>query len=82
MTDFYLTRMGRVFYEHTAPELVRQLELLNRQLERLIDTQKPQSRPICLSSSCVGLPDEPCMSSADFVGLRNLARAILDPSVL
>ena len=41
---FYVTRMGRVFYEHTAPELVRQLELLNRNLERLIDTQNPKPR--------------------------------------
>jgi hypothetical protein len=39
MTDvpFYLTRMGARFYEHTLPELVRQLERLNQNLERLAD---------------------------------------------
>ena len=29
MTEFYLTRMGRTYYEHTVPEFVRQLERLN-----------------------------------------------------
>ena len=41
MTDpgFYETRMGRTYYEHTVPELVRQLEMLNQNLGRLIETQ-------------------------------------------
>ncbi len=33
--EFFQTRMGQRFYEHTAPELVRQLERLNELLERL-----------------------------------------------
>ena len=37
MTDFYLTRMGQRFYEHTVPELVRQLQRLNQNLERIAD---------------------------------------------
>jgi hypothetical protein len=41
MTDvpFHLTRMGARFYEHTLPELVRQLERLNQNLDRLADPQ-------------------------------------------
>ena len=36
---FHVTRMGARFFEHTAPELVRQLELLNRNLERITETR-------------------------------------------
>ncbi len=43
--EFYLTRMGRTYYEHTLPELVRQLQRLNENVERLIDTQKPREDP-------------------------------------
>ncbi len=54
---FHLTRMGARFYEHTVPELVRQLEWLNGNLERLVevrgadgdpepkDVQKPTQNP-------------------------------------
>jgi len=35
-TPFYKTRMGQVFYERTMPELVKQLERLNNNLERFI----------------------------------------------
>ena len=38
-TRFFQTRMGHTFYEHTVPELVRQLERLNELLERLIELQ-------------------------------------------
>ncbi len=34
---FYNTRMGRTFYEHTVPELVRQIARLNDLLERLVE---------------------------------------------
>ncbi len=34
-TRFFQTRMGHTFYEHTVPELVRQLERLNELLEQL-----------------------------------------------
>ena len=42
MTDipFHTTRMGHTYYEHTLPELVRQLERLNETLERHLETQK------------------------------------------
>ncbi len=34
-TPFYMTRMGRRFYEHTAPELVEQIARLNKMLDRI-----------------------------------------------
>ncbi len=39
MTDvpFHVTRVGIRFYEHTRPELVRQIERLNKNLERLAE---------------------------------------------
>ena len=40
---FFQTRMGQRFYEHTMPELVRQLERLNELLEKLIgESQRGQ----------------------------------------
>ena len=38
--QFFHTRMGQRFYEHTMPELVRQLERLNELLERLLMAQE------------------------------------------
>ena len=35
-TPFFKTRMGHRFYEHTVPELVRQLERLNELLTELV----------------------------------------------
>ena len=32
---FHLTRGGRTFYEHTLPEIARQLALLNETLARI-----------------------------------------------
>ena len=37
MTQFHETRAGRTFYEHTLPELVRQLARLADGVERLIE---------------------------------------------
>ena len=37
---FFQTRMGARFYEHTMPELVKQLERLNELLGRLVATQE------------------------------------------
>jgi hypothetical protein len=34
MTEFHQTRMGQQFYDRTVPELVRQLQRLNENLER------------------------------------------------
>ena len=42
--QFFQTRMGQRFYEHTMPELVRQLERLNESLERLVAAQERQPR--------------------------------------
>ena len=47
-TPFHATVMGRRYYEHTAPELVRQLTRVADALERLIETQhsqKPAAEP-------------------------------------
>ena len=41
--QFFQTRMGRQFYEHTMPELVRQLERLNELLDRLVAAQEPKT---------------------------------------
>jgi hypothetical protein len=41
---FFQTRMGRQFYEHTMPELVRQLERMNKLLDRLVAAQERQPR--------------------------------------
>ncbi len=38
MSDFHKTRMGHTFYEHTMPEVARQLARLNDLLERLVKT--------------------------------------------
>ena len=37
---FFQTRMGQRFYEHTMPELVRQVTTLNELLERLVAAQE------------------------------------------
>ena len=37
MTDLHKTPMGQTLITHTLPELVRQLERLNQNLERLAD---------------------------------------------
>ena len=46
MTDvpFHVTRMGARFYEHTVPELARQLSRLNDNLERLIEAAEPTEK--------------------------------------
>ncbi len=36
-TPFYVTRMGRCFYERDVPALVEQLARLNDLLDRLVD---------------------------------------------
>lgn len=43
-TPFFRTRMGMRFYEHTMPELVKQLERLNELLERLVDQRNRDAR--------------------------------------
>jgi len=35
--EFFQTGMGRTYYEHTMPMLVKQLELLNQNLMTLTD---------------------------------------------
>jgi len=44
----FQTPMGKRFYEHTMPELVRQISRLNDVLERLLEAQppgRPTTRP-------------------------------------
>ena len=42
---FHLTRMGARFYEHTLPELVRQIARLNENLERLVEARGADGAP-------------------------------------
>ena len=35
MTGFYLTRMGKTFYDHTMPTIAKELARLSNQLERI-----------------------------------------------
>ena len=46
MTDipFHATRMGQRFYEHTVPELARNLSRLSDNLERLIEAAEPKEK--------------------------------------
>lgn len=39
MDEFYRTMMGKKFYERDFPEMVRQLERLNKNLEELINDE-------------------------------------------
>ena len=43
-TPFFKTRMGHTYYEHTMPELVRQITRLNELLGRLAAAQEQQQR--------------------------------------
>ena len=46
MDEFFRTRMGQKFYEHTMPELVKQLERLTDVLERIVESEDAgNSRP-------------------------------------
>jgi len=56
--SFHQTRMGQRFYEHTAPELVRQLTRLNDLLERALgDAPAPPIRERFVVT-CVPTRDE------------------------
>ncbi len=35
--QFFQTRMGRMYYEHTLPEIARQLARMNELLQRLAE---------------------------------------------
>jgi hypothetical protein len=50
-TPFFKTRMGQRFYEHTMPELVKQLERLNELLERLA-AQRDRADDAVKEESC------------------------------
>ena len=41
---FHATRMGATYYEHTAPEIARQLKRLNDNLERLVELAEQDPR--------------------------------------
>jgi len=42
MTEFYQTRMGHTFYEHTMPTIARELARLNTALERIAEAMEKQ----------------------------------------
>ena len=43
MPDFFLTAMGRTFYDHTLPTIARELARLNAALERIAAAMEKQS---------------------------------------
>jgi hypothetical protein len=43
VTEFYQTRMGYTFYEHTIPTIARELERLNAVLERIAAAMEKQN---------------------------------------
>lgn len=43
--QFFQTRMGRAFYEHTMPELVRQITRMNELLEKMTDNPQSEKSP-------------------------------------
>ena len=43
MTEFYQTRLGHTFYEHTMPTIARELERLNVVLERIAAAMEKQN---------------------------------------
>ena len=45
MTEFYQTRMGRTFYDHTLPTIARELERLNTVLERIAAALEQTAQP-------------------------------------
>ena len=45
MTEFFQTRMGQTFYEHTMPTIARELQRLNEQLERIAVAIEKQNTP-------------------------------------
>lgn len=42
--EFFLTGMGRMFFEGTMPSLVRELKKLNQNLEKLIELQQGEEK--------------------------------------
>ena len=42
MNEFANTRVGRKFIEWTVPELINQLDKLNRNIEKLLEEDKPK----------------------------------------
>jgi len=44
--QFFQTRMGRTFYEHTMPELVREIKKLNELLQKLLEASLDEKKSI------------------------------------
>ena len=42
MPDFFMTAMGRTFYDHTLPTIARELARLNTALERIAEAMEKQ----------------------------------------
>jgi len=45
MTEFYQTRMGHTFYDHTMPTIAKELERLNALLERIAAALEQATQP-------------------------------------
>ena len=43
--EFFRTRMGQRFYEHTMPQLVAEIARLNQMLERLVAELADEAKP-------------------------------------
>ncbi len=43
MIDFYQTRMGKTFYDHTMPTIAKELQRLNGLLERIATAMEKQN---------------------------------------
>lgn len=42
--EFHQTRMGQIFFEHYVPQLLNELEKLNKNLESVVEELKKQNR--------------------------------------
>ena len=45
MSEFFLTRMGKIFYEGTMPRIAEGLERLAKVNEQLLNKMEPQTEP-------------------------------------
>lgn len=52
--DFFQTRMGRIFYEATMPQLVKELSRLNSNIEKVVEARNntPAPLPCMLCQKC------------------------------
>lgn len=77
MTDFHTTRMGQAFYDRTVPELIRQLQRLNENLERRTTAPELRQATADLVAAAERVLDVPIApgSKATTAAFRELRRA-------